>query len=249
MTIKQQTSNDYGISQELLVLSILANYGTVSIPYGNSGRYDCILDINGKFYKIQIKSLNIVDNRIIVPMSNTRMSAEGSVSKIYTPDQVDYIAVCYNNNVYLFATGLAKKTYTVSIDLPEDEKQHYIEDYHIDKVLNIQLKSWIDLKNQNRKKLQENKVNLKKEYYCPDCGAIVSKQGNRCVKCSKIASRIVDRPTRDELKIMIRTIPFTTIAKKYSVSDTSIKKWCKDYNLPSRSKDIMIYSEDEWKEV
>lgn len=48
---------------------------------------------------------------------------------------------------------------------------------------------------------------------------------------------------------MIRTIPFTTIAKKYSVSDTSIRKWCKDYNLPSRSKDIMIYSEDEWKEV
>ena len=42
-------------NEVLLVLSILANYGIVSIPYGNSGRYDCILDINGRFYKIQIR--------------------------------------------------------------------------------------------------------------------------------------------------------------------------------------------------
>ena len=36
---KQQTSNEYGISQELLVLSQLVNYGSVSIPYGNSVKY------------------------------------------------------------------------------------------------------------------------------------------------------------------------------------------------------------------
>ena len=60
MITKQQTSGEYGISQELLIMSILNNYGVVSIPYGNSARYDCILDIDKTLYKIQIKSLNIV---------------------------------------------------------------------------------------------------------------------------------------------------------------------------------------------
>ena len=59
---KQQTSNEYGISQELLVLSELVNYGTVSIPYGNSARYDCILDIENDIYKIQIKGQKTMDS-------------------------------------------------------------------------------------------------------------------------------------------------------------------------------------------
>lgn len=117
---KQQTSNEYGISQELLVLSQLVNYGSVSIPYGNSARYDCILDCNGILYKIQIKSLNMIDeDTIVIPMGNTRLSRTiGTISKTYTSEEVDFIAITFNNWIYLFNPELANKALTVRVSMP-----------------------------------------------------------------------------------------------------------------------------------
>lgn len=249
MENKQQTSNEYGISQELLVLSMLTNYGVISIPYGNSGRYDCILDIKGTLYKIQIKSLNIIDgNKIVVPMSNSRMCADGNVKKQYTPDEVDYIAINYNNNVYLFPAGIAMRSYTVSIDPPKTYNQHYLEDYRIDKILNIKLKTWVDLKNEIRENNNNNNTK-NKTFSCIDCGAPVSKNNCRCTSCAAIAARITERPNRDELKNLIRKIPFTTIGKQFEVTDNTIRKWCKAYNLPYRVKEINQFSDEQWEEI
>lgn len=44
-------------------------------------------------------------------------------------------------------------------------------------------------------------------------------------------------------------MPFTQIGIKYKVSDNAIRKWCIAENLPSKKKDILAYSEEEWKEV
>lgn len=45
-------------------------------------------------------------------------------------------------------------------------------------------------------------------------------------------------PTKDELFELIKKYPFTTLAKKFGVSDKAITKWCKYYGLPYRKKDI-----------
>lgn len=45
-------------------------------------------------------------------------------------------------------------------------------------------------------------------------------------------------PTKDELFELIKKHPFTTLAKKFGVSDKAITKWCKHYGLPYRKKDI-----------
>ena len=57
------------------------------------------------------------------------------------------------------------------------------------------------------------------------------------------------RPTRDELKKLIRDIPFQQIGKKYGVSDNAVRKWCEKENLPARKIDINNYSEEEWKKI
>ena len=44
-------------------------------------------------------------------------------------------------------------------------------------------------------------------------------------------------------------MPFTQIASKYQVTDNSIRKWCKSMNLPSRRKDILKYSSQEWEKI
>ena len=37
---------------------------------------------------------------------------------------------------------------------------------------------------------------------------------------------------------MIFSMPFTSIAKKYNVSDSCIRKWCRKNNLPWTKKEI-----------
>ena len=254
MTEKQQTSNDYGISQELLVLSELTNYGPVSIPYGNSARYDCILDLDEKLIKIQIKSLNIIDNdTILVPMCNSRLSANGSVRKTYTEEDVDYIAIYFNSWIYLFSPSLARQTLTVRINKPLNinHNQHWIEDFRIDKVLDISLKRWVTLKEETREIKEKHPAPRTRKYKCIDCGIPVWNPNTRCVSCARVLQQSKSaKPTREILKEKIKTTPFTTIGIEYGVTDNAVRKWCKTYNLPYRTCDIKeIIKKGEWDEV
>ena len=53
--------------------------------------------------------------------------------------------------------------------------------------------------------------------------------------------------TREELKNLIRTTPFTTIGIKYGVSDNAVRKWCDKYNLPRTLSDIKQISDEDWE--
>ena len=89
----------------------------------------------------------------------------------------------------------------------------------------------------------------RKIYRCERCGAEITHKAKLCVECASLASRKVDRPSRDELKALIREKPFTHIAKEYSVTDNAIRKWCETYNLPSKKKDINSFTNEEWEYI
>ena len=89
----------------------------------------------------------------------------------------------------------------------------------------------------------------KKYHYCIDCGQEISKGAIRCKKCQSLLSRRVDRPTRDELKNLIRNNTFISIGSLYGVSDNAVRKWCKQDNLPYRVKDIKQYNDIDWAEI
>ena len=71
-------------------------------------------------------------------------------------------------------------------------------------------------------------------------------RAKRCIECSAKKSRIIERPNREELKKMIRSTPFTHIAKKYGVSDNAIRKWCIAEHLPSKVSEIKNISDEDW---
>ena len=85
--------------------------------------------------------------------------------------------------------------------------------------------------------------------YCLDCGKVISKKSVRCIDCNSIykTQQEVKGITRDELKLLIRTMPFTKIGEKYLVSDNAVRKWCDKYNLPRKKSDIKNISDEEWE--
>ena len=108
-------------------------------------------------------------------------------------------------------------------------------------------------KNNNQKK--EIKLNLikKTKKYCNICGKEIYQRSSLCSNCEKLRRKkesILEKElkgiTKDFLKQEIRNKSFTQIAKEQGVSDNTIRKWCKLYNLPSKSSEIKKYSDKDW---
>lgn len=94
-----------------------------------------------------------------------------------------------------------------------------------------------------------NQTKEKKKYYCIDCGKEISKGSLRCNECNHKLQYKTDHPDRETLKQLIRIKPFTQIGKDYNVSDNAVRKWCDNYNLPRKVKDIKAYSDEEWEQI
>lgn len=68
--------------------------------------------------------------------------------------------------------------------------------------------------------------------------------GNPCVnlycstECLHKDQMKAERPSKEELLVLILENPFTHIGKMYGVSDNAIRKWCKSYGLPYKKNDI-----------
>lgn len=89
----------------------------------------------------------------------------------------------------------------------------------------------------------------RRKNYCIDCGAEIDADSRRCRNCES-KCRIKPKPiTREDLKNLLRTEPFTSIGEKYNVSDNAIRKWCRRYSLPTRKKEINQYTDEQWNEL
>lgn len=86
--------------------------------------------------------------------------------------------------------------------------------------------------------LQKRKVVIK-EFYCEKCGKEITRQAKLCVECAQIASRKVERPSKEELfkELTENQGNFTKVGNNHNVTDNTIRKWCKAYDLPFHSKD------------
>ena len=99
------------------------------------------------------------------------------------------------------------------------------------------------------KEINEDINNFKEKTinYCIDCGKQIDIKAKRCEFCGHLARRKQIRPTREELKKLIREETFTQIGRDYGVTDNTIRKWCKAVNLPFKKQDIEKINDNDWK--
>ena len=48
----------------------------------------------------------------------------------------------------------------------------------------------------------------------------------------------IDRPSKEDLLNLIKLNPFTKVGEMFGVTDNTIRKWCKNYGLPSTRNEL-----------
>lgn len=79
------------------------------------------------------------------------------------------------------------------------------------------------------------------KYTCQGCRANYyskhKKTKHRSFACARKSSRKKDRPTKKVLySLLLKEPNFVLIGNIYSVSDTTVRNWCKQYSIPYHSK-------------
>ena len=92
-------------------------------------------------------------------------------------------------------------------------------------------------------------VNSLSNNVCSICGGHKDYKAKLCLNCSQIAQRKVDRPSREELKSLIRTQSFEALGRQFGVDGNAIRKWCDKEKLPRTKKEIKKYSDEEWAAI
>jgi hypothetical protein len=74
------------------------------------------------------------------------------------------------------------------------------------------------------------RINTKEINKCK-CGKEINKSSKKCLECSSLSQRKVERPSLETLLKEIEELGYVGTGKKYGVSDNSIRKWVKTYLL------------------
>jgi glutaredoxin-related protein len=76
------------------------------------------------------------------------------------------------------------------------------------------------------------------KHVCIDCTKALTKKATRCLDCyakHKVTTRMVERPSLEQLEQDITEMSVVKVGEKYGVSDNCIRKWIKHYKKTAQS--------------
>lgn len=142
--MKEVSTTKKGISVEHNFFAYcLENGYNISTPLSPDVPYDCILDINNKLLKLQIKRGNclkyrkFIDNRIFeISFISSHLTSDGSINKTYSKEDIDgFISWCEEIPQYFFYIPIEKANKSAMRIYYGDNptfQQNYYKDYILD---------------------------------------------------------------------------------------------------------------------
>ena len=99
----QLTTKQKGNLTQLRCLSAFVQQGcTVCIPYGDNAKYDFIVDIDKKLFRVQAKtSTPKGDASFGFSCRSTHVNSQGCTNETYSSDDIDYFATYWKGECYL----------------------------------------------------------------------------------------------------------------------------------------------------
>ena len=221
------------------VIGELSKYGLGVAPVlSDNYPFEMIAITDNKLFKIQVKTSTENKKGEYVRFSLTTNNWYNGTIKKYTKEDCDII-ICYdlvvhkcfllspkefeNRSSFAIRYKKAKKNNQYGINWYED---YVISNDRIKQVFDFDvpdLKIYFATKEKRYTKVcQECKIEFDSTY----------KNAKFCSSnCRGIQRRKVERPSKEELKEMIRTTPLLRIGRSYGVSDNAVRKWAKSYEL------------------
>ena len=164
-----------------------------------------------------------------IDMSHISLGRGSNKGKRFLPKKTDDQFFCENGTTN---RGGIKKRIIRNKLIPYQCESCGLKDIWNNKKIALQLEHKNGISNDNRLS------NLC--FLCPNCHSQTDTYAGKRFKklkpikirqTSKPWLRKVERPTKEELEKLIATIPMSSIAKKYSVTDNSVRKWAKTYGI------------------
>ena len=123
------------VAVEFLKLGIL-----VSKPMVQSSKYDFIVDINHKLYKIQVKTGTFKENAYLeFATSTSHTNTQGTLNLSYSENDVDFFATMYEEQCYLIPYELCGKRAQRIRFVPTKNGQTkgilFAKDYHLEDII------------------------------------------------------------------------------------------------------------------
>ena len=121
------------VAIEFLKLGIL-----VSKPLVQSSRYDFIVDVGHRLYKIQVKTSSPKENNSYIQFatSTSHTNTQGTLNLTYSEDDVDFFATMYENQCYLIPQNECGKRNQRLRLVPTQNGQTkgitFAKDYHLE---------------------------------------------------------------------------------------------------------------------
>ena len=137
----EYTTNQKGLITEISVMLKFIQLGyNVSQPLNSDSKYDCIVDINGKLLKIQIKTAHLhpsTKNSIEIKCRSTTTTQNHIKTGKYTSKDIDYFATIWENELYLIPVEECSASKTLHLIRENGRNNYsYLEDYKAQEVLN-----------------------------------------------------------------------------------------------------------------
>ena len=128
------------ITEQQVAIEFLKLGYLISKPLVQSSRYDFIVDINHKLYKVQVKTGTLKEESYIeFATSSSHTNTKGTINLSYSADDVDFFATMYDGECYLIPHEVCAKRMQRLRIAPTKNGQTkgitFAKDYHLKDVI------------------------------------------------------------------------------------------------------------------